>query len=92
MARRLEWTEWHLTPRGWERGSTRVRGRGNQWTDEPQDRALSFVYKEVEGSASETTQSSEETWRPRGLDGLPAPLSPETKELLSQHGPCPQSL
>ena len=93
MAGRMEWTEWHLTPRGWERGSTRVQGRGNNWTDEPEDRAMSFVYKEVEtSSAPRVLRSVEETWRPRDKELKPAPLSLSTEELLERYGSCPESL
>ena len=42
MAPRREWTEWHLTPAGWQRGATRVHGQGNTWADEPEDRVLSY--------------------------------------------------
>lgn len=99
MAARMEWTEWHLTPRGWERGSTRVQGKGNMWVDEPEDRALSFVYKEIESPSQPGVQKSvEETWRPRDTTGFPGPIAPapplcaETEELLREHGPCPQAL
>jgi hypothetical protein len=85
MAARKEWTEWHLTPRGWERGSTRVQGQGNTWVEEPLDRVLSSVYQELETSAStEVTRSSEETWRSKKTENL--------DELLKQYGPTPQTL
>ena len=51
MAIRKEWTEWHLTPRGWEQGSTRREGRGNEWRDEPADRLLSYQHIEKIGRA-----------------------------------------
>ena len=51
MAIRKEWTEWHLTPRGWEQGSTRREGRGNDWRDEPADRLLSYQHCEIHSSA-----------------------------------------
>ena len=99
MAARMEWTEWHLTPQGWERGSTRAQGKGNTWTEEPEDRALSFVYKEVETSSSPGVQASvAETWRPRDTEGFPGPIPPapplseETEELLRRFGPCPERL
>ncbi len=85
MALRNEWTEWHLTPRGWERGATRVQGKGNTWTVEPEDRALSFVYKEVETSASpEVRKSAEETWRSKTATNV--------NDLLRQYGTCPERL
>ena len=85
MAVRKEWTEWHLTPAGWQRGATRVQGKGNTWVDDPEDRVVSFVYQEVETSTSpEVKRSSEETWRSKTADGVDA--------LLAQHGGCPQTL
>ena len=85
MAMRNEWTEWHLTPGGWQRGSTRVQGRGNNWMDEPEDRVLSYVYKEVETSASpETRVSAEETWRSK--------TATDIDSLLQQHGLSPRQL
>ncbi len=85
MAIRNEWTEWHLTPDGWLKGSTRVQGKGNTWADEPEDRVLSYVYKEVEtGSAPEARISLEETWRSKTADNIDA--------LLKTHGPSPRQL
>ena len=82
---RNEWTEWHLTPAGWQRGSTRVQGKGNTWVDEPEDRVLSYVYKELETSTSpEASVSAEETWRSKTETDVAA--------LLRQHGPSPRSL
>ena len=85
MAIRNEWTEWHLTPDGWKRGSTRVQGKGNTWADEPEDRVLSFVYKEVETSAStEARVSAEESWRSKTATDIDA--------LLRQFGASPREL
>jgi hypothetical protein len=85
MAPRREWTEWHLTPAGWQRGATRIHGRGNSWADEPEDRVLSFQYAETETSASpEARITYEETWRSK--------TAPDIEDLLAQHGPCPRTL
>ena len=85
MALRNEWTEWHLTPRGWEKGATRVQGKGNNWTAEPEDRVLSFVYKEVESPSSpEVNKSLEETWHSK--------KDKVVDELLKQYGNCPEKL
>lgn len=83
MAVRKEWTEWHLTPRGWERGSTRVQGLGNNWAAEPEDRAGSWVYTETETSAG-LRSHAEPTWDNKN----PA----EVNELLTRFGPCPEKL
>ncbi len=85
MAIRNEWTEWHLTPGGWHKGSTRVQGKGNTWADEPEDRVLSYVYKEVEtNSAPEAKTSLEETWRSKTATDIDA--------LVRQHGSSPRQL
>jgi hypothetical protein len=83
MAVRKEWTEWHLTPRGWERGSTRVQGKGNDWTAEPEDRVVSYVYSETETSQG-SRQWAEETWNNKNVS--------EANELLTRFGPCPEKL
>ena len=84
MAVRKEWTEWHLTPAGWQKGSTRVQGQGNTWADEPEERVLSFVYTEQETPASGLTCGGEETWRSKTATNI--------DELLKQFGACPQKL
>ena len=38
MAASNEWTEWHLTPRGWEEGSGRLDGVGVTHAEPPTDR------------------------------------------------------
>lgn len=83
MAIKKEWTEWHLTPRGWERGATRVHGRGNDWAPEPEDRVASWVYAETETSAG-TRRYSEPTWDNKVLA--------QVNELLTRFGPCPEKL
>jgi hypothetical protein len=85
MAVRREWTEWHLTPRGWEAGSIRREGAGTKWTDEPEDRVLSCVFQEVQATEPPNTeQSSEETWRSKRATNV--------DDLVKQFGPCPQRL
>ncbi|HVJ07348.1 MAG TPA: hypothetical protein VM554_03125 [Acidisarcina sp.] len=83
MAARREWTEWHLTPRGWQRGSTRSQGKNN-WIDDPEDRVLSFVTREEETSTSGLTHTTEETWRSKTADTI--------DDLLQQFGKCPSIL
>jgi hypothetical protein len=83
MAVRKEWTEWHLTPRGWERGSTRVQDKGNNWAAEPEDRVASWVYTETE-TASGIRKGGEPTWDNKN--------AAEVQDLLHRFGPCPQML
>ena len=85
MPARKEWTEWHLTPRGWEKGATRVHNQGNTWVEEPVDRVLSCVYQELQTDASPEVQKwKEETWRSK----KPA----EVASLEQKFGPCPETL
>lgn len=87
MAPRKEWTEWHLTPRGWEQGSTRREGRGNDWRDEPADRLLSYQYCEIETSTLPPRITHEETWRTKD----PVALA-KLEGALKQHGEPPARL
>jgi hypothetical protein len=87
MAIRKEWTEWHLTPRGWEQGSTRREGRGNDWRDEPADRLLSYQYCELQTSNSDPRITSEETWRTKDTAALV-----QLDDALSRHGQAPRRL
>lgn len=88
MPIRKEWTEWHLTPRGWEAGSTRVEGVGNTWRDEPEDRRLSYVHQEQQtGADAEPAATTEESWRTKD----PAKLA-EIDGLLRRFGECPRRL
>jgi hypothetical protein len=45
-----EWTEYHLTPRGWEMGSDRVDGQGTTLKDPPADRVVTVRWREYLGS------------------------------------------
>ena len=83
MAVRKEWTEWHLTLRGWERGATRVHGRGNDWPPEPVDRVASWVYSETKTSAG-LRRLAEPTWDNKILSLV--------NELMTRFGPCPKTL
>jgi hypothetical protein len=87
MAPRKEWTEWHLTPRGWEQGSTRREGEGNRWRDEPSDRMLSWQYCEIATGAGEMRVTSEETWRSRRPED-----GPQIAAALSRYGEAPRRL
>lgn len=87
MAIRKEWTEWHLTPRGWEQGATRREGRGNDWRDEPEDRLLSYQHSELQSDDGPTNRITEETWRtkdPVALEQLDA--------ALARYGAAPERL
>jgi hypothetical protein len=84
MAATNQWTEWHLTPRGWTSGSSKTDGL-SAWVDPPRDRVKTCVYKELVSSppapmtASLTTQFvSNHTER--------------VAQLEAEHGECPRRL
>jgi hypothetical protein len=83
-----QWTEWHLTPAGWVSGSSRRDGEGNVWRDEPNDRAITFVYQEQTDKAHpEGHATVQESWRSKA-----AGAAGNIEQLLAQHGPCPKNL
>ena len=88
MAISRQWTEWHLTPRGWVSGSSRRDGEGNVWRDEPEDRIATFVYQEqIDKAHPEPHVTVQESWRSKAV-GASAGID----ALLTQHGPCPRKL
>jgi hypothetical protein len=88
MAISRQWTEWHLTPAGWVSGSSRRDGEGNVWRDEPQDRALTFVYQEQIDKAHPAAHATvQESWRSKA-----AGAAAHIEALLTQHGACPRKL
>jgi hypothetical protein len=80
-----EWTEYHLTPRGWVEGSSRV-DIGNVTTMPiPADRVLTKTYHETQSSSfSKMHKRTEEDWRSDNEMLI--------RELLQKFGPCPQCL
>jgi hypothetical protein len=60
MSASNEWTEWHLTPRGWERGTEKEDFRRED-RDPPHDRVLTVVYKEYVASSFSGVETSSRT-------------------------------
>jgi hypothetical protein len=84
MSASNEWTEWHITPRGWEEGTCKTDTALNEVTP-PEDRVLTMKYCEFLSSRfSKADIGAEELWR--GSD------SSTTQSLLAQFGPCPNHL
>jgi hypothetical protein len=80
-----EWTEWHLTPRGWESGSERTDGPGIERKDEPKDRVLTYRWTEVQTSPyAKMRRYGQEVFR--GSD------EQLVTELLTQFGKPPERL
>ena len=85
MAASNEWTDWHLTPRGWEQGDSKLDFGAQTGRPIPADRVLTVRYSESMGSTySKMTRGTEETWR--------APDAERVEALLAEHGPCPQAI
>ena len=79
------WAEWHLTPHGWERGSTRRLPDTVLHRATPPDRVMTCLYRK--GLASIYASSDEETstlWV--------APDSDLAAELIERFGSCPETL
>ncbi len=84
MSASNEWTEWHLTPRGWEEGTCKTDFALTTVTP-PEDRLLTMKYQEYLSSRySKTDTRLIEIWR--GQDGRQIEL------LLAQFGPCPNRI
>lgn len=85
MSASNEWTEWHLTPRGWESGSEMVDIGNETYKSPPADRVLTFKYCEHMSSMySGIDKTCNETWR--GSDAS------VIESLLATFGPAPRRL
>ncbi|MFL6439340.1 MAG: hypothetical protein ACJ71Q_17320 [Terriglobales bacterium] len=85
MSLSKEWTDWHLTPRGWEEGSTEVDFGHVTEKDPPPDRVLTSRFSEELSSAySKMSRWHNERWR--------SPDEGAVKALLEKFGPPPSSL
>lgn len=86
MAESREWTEWHLTPRGWESGTTKRDCVGVEEKPAPEDRVLSVEYEEEWSSpfSKGANISIRELWRGADKENI--------AKLLEKHGSCPKHL
>lgn len=85
MSLSKEWTEWHLTPEGWKRGTEKIDFRQAEILEHPINRVLTCIYKEHLSSAfSSLDKSVEEKWRSGQQE--------EVDILLKKFGSCPESL
>lgn len=79
MSASHEWNEWHLTPRGWEAGSSCVDFAGVTEVPPPADRVLTKRHVEHLSSAfSKMDVYWEDTWR--------GPDEAAVAQLLAQYG------
>jgi hypothetical protein len=86
MAASNEWTEWHLTPRGWERGDRQLDfGQRYDGPSTPADRVLSATYSEYcQRNGDPLSITTKETWSCENKDAV--------SSLLKQFGPAPDHL
>jgi len=80
-----EWTEWHLTPRGWETGSERTDGPGVTFKENPADRVLTYRYQEEQTSPyAKMHKGGSKSWESDDKQAV--------EDLLKKFGPAPDSL
>jgi hypothetical protein len=80
-----EFSEWHLTPRGWERGAKVVMFGRPIFGEPPGDRVLSMKWLEDQPYPSDDMKTwLSELWR--------SPDDEAIRALLDRFGPCPESL
>lgn len=85
MSASNEWTLWHLTPRGWERGTEKTDFGEADEKPAPNDRVLTVKYREFMSSMfSSIEKTRDEVWRSQD-ERLVA-------DLLAKFGPAPRSL
>lgn len=80
-----EWIEWHLTPRGWEKGSTKIDFQGTTTKENPIDRVITYCYSEYQSSGFGSVD----------IDNKAIWSSNNTKQidtLILKYGECPNSI
>lgn len=79
----VEWAVWHLTSRGWVRGSYKNEIQGSNDISIPKDRFMTCLYKECLGK--EWKAETDETYREKNKEK-------EISKLLKKYGPSPREL
>lgn len=83
MSASNEWAEHHLTPTGWQQGSSKHDFGQVQERPIPDDRVLTCRYREkMSSSFSRMHCSVSEVWRGEDNELI--------ERLLTEHGSCPQ--
>jgi hypothetical protein len=80
MAMGEEWTEWHLTPRGWERGNERHDAVSPVKRQTPADTVLTVRYYDYLRGGNQLKES----WRSQDAATV--------ARLLKEHGEAPRHL
>jgi hypothetical protein len=85
MSASNEWTEWHLTPDGWVRGTEKQDFVGRTERERPQDTLLTVVWKEyLSSSFSRMERYHQEVWRSENEALI--------SELIGIYGKAPERL
>lgn len=80
-----EWAEWHLTPRGWERGSYKEDFKSEIQVNKPDDAVCTYLYREYMSSPfSSVSKEHRCEWSSINEE--------EIKELKEQFGEAPKRL
>jgi hypothetical protein len=79
-----EWTEWHLTPRGWERGYTKpFDSEQVEELEPPLDKVLTCRYQQnIPINSTWVQKYVSEIWK--------SPDQKKVAQLLEKFGDCPQ--
>ncbi len=73
MSASNEWAEWHLTPRGWERGSFSPDFGKAEEKSRPKDAVTTYRFSSYQGSVfSKTEESLELLWTSDDNDAVSA--------------------
>jgi hypothetical protein len=85
MAASKEWTEWHLTPQGWQRGSEKTDFAPATKVQPPEDRVLTCVFREtIASSFGGFSRETDITWSSDDEQKIAS--------LRQQFGDCPERL
>lgn len=85
MAASREWTEWHLTPLGWLRGSEKTDFAPATNVTPPTDRVLTCIFKEtIASSFGGVSRETDITWSSDDKEKI--------NQLTEQYGECPKQL
>lgn len=84
MAASREWTEWHLTQKGWIKGTQRRDFASTLTIPAPEGRVLTYRYTETHSGYGKATGHLTEEWRSESIEKVQA--------LLHEYGECPKSL
>jgi hypothetical protein len=84
MSATNEWTDWHLTPEGWQRG-TEKEDHATQHRPVPDDAVCSYRWTEYQSSSfSRVERSLDLVWASKDPAAIAA--------LLAQFDQCPETL